>query len=463
MNDLRQRRALLIVVTASSAFIPIMASGINIALPAISRTFHLDAVLMSWIATSYLLSSAVLVLAFGRLADIYGRKRIFSHGLILFMLASILAAAAPSIFWLLLSRTMQGIGSAMMFANGVAMLTSAFPLGERGRALGMNVAAVYLGLSVGPVLGGLLTQWFGWRAIFIFVVPVCLVILYIIRRYLQYEWTESPNERFDVAGSLLLAAALCTLLYGFSILPQPKGLALMACGVTCMLLFVLRQKRLHHPLVDLQLFTQNRAFTFSNLAALINYGATTAVVFVVSLYLQYIKELPPRTAGLLMMAQPLVQTLASPIAGRLSDRIEPRLPASFGMMLNVIGLLLLSFVTIDSPLWYIVFNLVILGVGFGLFSSPNTNAVMSSVSKRHYGAASAMVSTMRLLGQMFSMGLAALVLNVFVGRRIITPELHGRFIDSMHYILWAAAALCSIGVVASLARGEIRTTLNVER
>ena len=456
MNDHRQRRALLFVVITSSAFIPIMASGVNIALPAIGRAFHLDAVLMSWIATSYILSSAVFVLPFGRLADIFGRKKIFSYGLLLFLLASLAAALAPAILWLLSARVLQGLGSAMMFANGVAMLTSAFPPGERGRALGLNVAAVYLGLSVGPVFGGLLTQRFGWRSIFVFVVPFCLAILFVLHKYLLYEWTESPDERFDVPGSLLLAAAMSGLLYGFSILPQPRGFAIMAGGLLGLLLFIRRQKRITHPLVDLELFTQNRAFTLSNLAALINYGATTAVVFIVSLYLQYIKGLPPRTAGLLLMAQPLVQAVTSPLAGRLSDRMEPRYPATIGMMLTVVGLLLMSSVNSDSSLLTIVGCLLILGLGFGLFSSPNTNAIMSSVSKRHYGAASSMVSAMRLLGQMFSMGLTALVLNTLVGRRVIVPELYGRFIDSMHFILWTAAGLCCMGVIASMSRGKIR-------
>jgi MFS family permease len=205
----------------------------------------------------------------------------------------------------------------------------------------------------------------------------------------------------------------------------------------------------------MNMFSNNRTFTFSNLAALINYSATFAVSFLLSLYLQYIKGLPPQSAGMVLVAQPFVMTVFSPLAGRLSDRVEPRVVASIGMTLTTIGLILFTFLDNETSLAFIVFNLILLGFGFAMFSSPNTNAIMTSVEKRYYGIASGTLGTMRLVGQMLSMGIAMLLFAIFIGRAQITPEYYSLFIESVNVAFMIFSVLCFIGIFASLARGKV--------
>jgi MFS family permease len=211
-----------------------------------------------------------------------------------------------------------------------------------------------------------------------------------------------------------------------------------------------------NPLLDISLFRHNTVFAFSNMAALINYSATSAVTFLLSIYLQYIKGLNPQTAGFILISQPVVMAVFSPLAGRLSDRIEPRVVASLGMTFIAIGLALFAFFGGETSLLMVTINLVLLGFGFALFSSPNTNAVMSAVEKRWYGVAAATLATMRLTGQMLSMGIVMLIIAVTMGRVAITPEYYPEFLKGMKASFIIFSALCVVGIFASLARGKVR-------
>jgi MFS family permease len=364
------------------------------------------------------------------------------------------AALAPSVFFLILGRAVQGVGGAMIFGTGVAILTSVYPPGERGRALGLNTAAVYTGLSLGPVLGGFLVHAWGWRSVFWATVPIAAAALGITLLRLKREWAEARGEGFDFKGSLIFGSGLVSLMYGFSRLPSVLGFMLTGAGLLALAGFVLFELQAKAPLLDLRLFGKNRIFAFSNLAALFNYSATSAVAFLMSLYLQYIKGLPPQRAGLVLVAQPIVMALASPFAGKLSDRSEPRLIASFGMGLSAAGLLLFSFLRADTGFGFIVASLVCLGLGFGLFSSPNTNAIMSSVEKRHLGIASAALGTMRLSGQMLSAGITMMIFALVMGREPIQPSLYPQFLRSVRIAFVFYALLCIAGIFASLARGS---------
>jgi MFS family permease len=273
-------------------------------------------------------------------------------------------------------------------------------------------------------------------------------------RLLKGEWRDARGEPFDAAGSALFGLSLVSLMYGFSRLPGAAGFALILAGAVLGALFVLLETRAEHPVLNLGLFRGNRIFAFSNLAALINYSATAAAGFLLSLYLQYVKGLPPRTAGLVLVVQPVIMAAASPVTGRLSDRIEPRWLASAGMALSSAGLLALAFLRAGSALAVVLGCLVLLGLGFGLFSSPNTNAVMSSVDKRFLGVASATLGTMRLTGQMFSMGVSLLVIALFVGRVRITTARLPEFMRGLRAAFLIFAALCAAGVFASMARGR---------
>jgi len=449
------RRAALFAATLSSFLTPFMGAAVTVALPEIGRAFALDALLLGWIPTSYLLAAAVFLVPFGRVADIAGRKKVFVLGIGLFTAASLLCGMAVSGPMLIAARVLQGIGSAMIFGTGVAILTSVFPAGERGRVLGINTAAVYAGLSVGPTVGGVLTRALGWRSIFLVNVPLGLLVIVLVCLWLKGEW-RSGRGGFDWPGSALYGASLIGLMVGFSKLPGWIGAALLGAGLLGLVAFGWWEAHSPQPVIDLRLFRSNRPFTFSSLAALINYSATSAVTFLVSLYLQYVKALSPQQAGWVLVAQPIVMAALSPLAGRLSDRLEPRLVASIGMAVTAVGLALLIPVEQGSPLWTIVARLVILGCGFGLFSSPNMNAIMSSVDRSSYGVASAIAGTMRLVGQMLSMGIVMLLFGLFIGRVEITASVHPQFLMSARAAFGIFTALCVAGTFASLARGRIR-------
>lgn len=456
MLDSSAKRAALLVFTLSSFLTPFMASAIGVALPQIGREFGIDAVYLSWMMTAFLLSAAVFLVPLGRLADIRGRKRVFVLGIAVFSVFSLWCGAAGSAAMLVVGRALQGVGSAMIFGTGIAILTSVFPDRERGRVLGITVAAVYAGLAAGPFLGGILVQHLGWRSVFYVNVPAGGLIILVVLRGLKGEWAESRGERFDLPGAVLYGAALVAIMLGFSELTSGRGVWLLAAGGASLVLFVRRELRTASPVFDLRLFRGNPAFTLSNLAALINYAATYAVSFLLSLFLQYTRGYGAEGAGIVLVAQPVVMVMTSLYAGRLSDRVEPRIVASVGMGLVTVGLALLACLGRDTGIPYLIASLVVLGLGFGLFSSPNMNAVLGSVERRHYGVASGTVGTMRLLGQMFSMGIVTLILAVHVGRVPITPANHGQFLAGMRTAFAVFAALCGAGIFASLARGRMR-------
>jgi EmrB/QacA subfamily drug resistance transporter len=456
VKDSETKRAALLVAVMGSFVTPVMGSSVNVALPAIGEAFHLDAVLLSWIATSYLLAAAVFLVPLGKIGDIHGRKKIYAWGTVLFAAASLVAALSVSSVMLICCRVLQGVGAAMIFSTGMAILTSVFPPSERGRALGINVAAVYIGLSLGPFIGGFLTQHFSWRAVFFFNVPLGVATVAVLILKLKGEWSEARGEKFDYVGSVVYGMSLVSLMYGVATVPSPQAPFLMAVGVVGIALFTVWELRIGYPVFDLSLFRENRVFAFSSVAALLNYSATFAVTFLMSLYLQHVKGFSPQGAGLVLIAQPAVMALGSPFAGRLSDRIEPRIVASVGMSLTSLGLLCLSSVGEETHLAFIVGSLLVVGLGFALFSSPNANAIMSSVPRRLYGIASGSVGTMRLLGQMFSMGITSLTFALFIGRIPISEASHTSFLTSLRIAFIVFAVLCAGGIVASLARGELR-------
>jgi EmrB/QacA subfamily drug resistance transporter len=455
MYDDRTKRTALLVAILASFLTPFMVSSVNVALPVMGGELGMNAVLLSWVPTSYLLAAAIFLVPFGRIADIHGRKKVFSWGIIVYTAASLLIAFSGSVAVLLLLRVVQGFGSAMIFGTGIAIVTSVYPPSERGRVLGINVSAVYVGLSLGPFLGGFLTQQFGWRSIFLANVPAGVLALYVIARRLKGEWAEARGERFDLGGAVIYAVSLVVVMVGLTQLPRWSGAALVLFGFCWIAAFILWELGAPSPLLDMRLLTSNLTFSLSNIAALINYSATFAVTFLISLYLQYLKGFTPRQAGLVLVAQPVVMALFSPLAGTLSDRIEPRIVASLGMGITAAGLAFFTVLDAGSPLWFIIMNLMIIGFGFALFSSPNTNAVMSSIDRRSYGVGSAMLGTMRLTGQMLSMGLVMVVFSIIIGRVQITPERYPLFLRSVRMLFLLSAILCSAGIFASLTRGTV--------
>jgi EmrB/QacA subfamily drug resistance transporter len=396
----------------------------------------------------------MFLLPFGRIADIYGRRRIFLAGIIIDAAASLMCGLLSSEAGLIFFRGMQGLGGAMIFGTGIAILTSVYPQQERGRALGINIAAVYTGLSAGPLVGGLIVEYLGWRSIFFLNALLGTIVIVLVILKMDGEWRNAKGETFDYPGALAYSLSLVALMQGFSRLPGPAGWTLIVAGAIGLYGFTFLERRTGYPLLDVTLFSGNRAFTFSNLAAFINYGATFAVVFLLSLYFQHIRGFSAEHAGLVIIVQPVMQIIFSPIAGSLSDRFEPRLLASAGMGATAVGLFMLTFLRHDTPIGYVVFCLAVMGVGFGFFSSPNTNAAMSSVDRKIYGAASGMLGTMRLTGQMFSMGIIMLLFSLYLGKVPITIQNHKIFMQCAQTGFAIFAVFCSTGILASLARGN---------
>ena len=455
-NYTPQEKSALFVATITSFTGPFVISSVNVALPAIQKEFNADAIQLSWIATSLLLAVAVTLVPAGRIADIHGRKKIFSGGLFLYTLASLVAAFANSIEMLIFCRVFQGIGSAMFLTTGMAIITSIFPPRKRGKAIGIYVSAVYIGLSMGPFAGGILTQNIGWRSLFIVVVPLGALSILITLKYLKGEWADARGEPLDIVGSFLYGIAILAWVYGASLLPSGTALYLMTAGALCMAIFVWHELRVRYPVVEVRLFSRNKLFTFSSLAAMIHYAATFAITFLISLYLQYIKGLSPQAAGMIIVAQPVMMATFSPLAGKWSDKIEPRKIASFGMGLTALGLFLLAWIGKDTGLIYITATLLILGFGFAMFSSPNMNAIMSSVEKRYLGIASGTVATMRLIGQMISMAITMVMFAVVIGHVEIAPENYYQFIRCVNLSFSIFVLLCIVGIFFSLFRGKLR-------
>lgn len=487
MSDKTNKISILVITSLASFLTPFMSSATNVSLPVIGKEFSMNTVLIGWVATSYLLATAVFLVPFGKISDIFGRKKIFLYGVIIYTVSSILVALAHTSFLLILFRVVQGFGSAMIFGTSVAILTSVFPIGKRGKVLGINVAVTYLGLSSGPFLGGLLTQYLTWRSIFLFNGLLGVVIVILTLTMIKAEWiypapmlkdlsdnstginsnaTPSKHwggagckrEKIDFLGSGIYGIGLLLLIYGLTILPKTLGFGLVAISLIAIFIFILWELKITNPILNVRLFRSNAGFGFSNLAASINYSATAAVGFLLSLYLQNVKGLSPSRTGVILIAQPIMMSIFSPFAGRISDKIEARITASIGMAITLIALVLLVPLKTNTPTTYIVIDLLVLGLGFAIFSSPNMNAIMSSVDKEYYGVASGTLATMRMVGQMFSMGIAMLIISIIMGRVQIVPSNYWLFLKSTKIAFTVFSILCFGGIFASLARGKLKQT-----
>lgn len=460
MSDQSTKNAVFLVAIMASLLTPFMASSINVALPAIQSEFNVDAMLLTWIPTTYLLSCCIFLIPIGKLADLAGRKLIFVIGISIFTLSSFLCAVSFGIWMFLMLRVCQGLGTSMIFGTSMAMLATVFPPGERGKVIGINVAVVYIGLSSGPFLGGLITEYFSWRGIFLSTVPLGMITIFFSLKKLNWVWRYTGSEKFDMIGSGLYGLSTFAFMVGLSNLPDLIGAALIVLG--CFLFYVFAKYELNSssPIINLELFKTNKGFAFSGLAAMINYSATFAVTFLLSLYLQYIKGLSPKEAGLILMVQPITMVIVSPLSGRVADFVEPRKLASTGMFITAVGLFSLTFVSQYTDISTIIEILVLLGLGFGLFSSPNMTAIMNSVQKSEYGFASGVVGSMRIFGQMLSMGLAQLIFAVFIGPVHLNEDMFPVFIESLKIAFLMYGLICVAGIYPSVARGNIITRTN---
>jgi MFS family permease len=445
------QRMVLAAVTATGFLTTFITSGVNVALERIASDLNLSAVTMSWVSLAAVLATGALLMPMARVADLRGRKTVYLAGLAGFTVFCFASALAPNAPILLVTRVLQGVACAFLFSTTVAMVTLSYPPESRGRALGLQVSGVYLGLTLGPVLGGIITENLGWRGLFVVVGALSLLNTILpLWKLRGLEWREPKTARFDILGSAAWAVALSALLIGFSYLPRVVGYALVAAGVVGLAGFVHVEGRTADPILNVDLLRRNRVFAFANAASFINYSATAAATFLMSLYLLYNRGLGAQTAGLVLVTGAFLQAAVSPLAGRLADRLEARFVASAGMALCAGGLSAFVFLGQKTPYWHVITVLCVLGLGFGLFASPIIHTVMGSVDRRYVGVAAATSATMRVSGQSLSMGIATLVLAVVVGRHEIGIADYPHLLSSIRITFLIFASLCLVGLVASL-------------
>jgi MFS family permease len=327
------------------------------------------------------------------------------------------------------------------------MITLNFPTQERGKALGIYLAAIYVGSTLGPPVGGVLTQYVGWRSLFSISILTGLLSLFLIWQMKKLSDTTT-GEKLDIVGGLLCILSVTFLVIGTALLPEANGFWLIAAGTIGIVIFIFWETRVKSPLLNIKLFIHNRTFALSNLVALIIYSATWATSYLLNLHLQYIKGFAPGKAGLILLVMPAIQAVFSPIAGHLSDRFNVKYILSIGMSLTTIGLCLLLFLGDHTPVIQILASLILLGLGLALFVSPNTNAIMGSVANPEYGIASATLSMMRQLGMTFSMVIVSVIFSLYIGQADIIPEYYPSLLASTKTALSVFTILNFTGIIA---------------
>jgi MFS family permease len=453
----RDRRLILVTSILANLLGNVGFTGINLALPGMERELGLSAAMLAWVPLSLFMSMAAIAAPGAKLADIRGRRRTTILGLAVCLSGLVGSALAGSAAGLLGGRAVTGLGLAVVFTNLMAMVTSVHPPDRRGRVLGYTISSVYLGLSLGPPVCGYLVGWFGWRSVFwlsaLGFLPALALILTV-----KLEQCPARGESFDKIGATLWAAAVLTLFWGLaSITSRPAGPLGIALGLLLGGAYVRHSLKTPHPVLDIQLFLRNRRFAFSSLAAFISYSASTGLGLILSLYLQYTKGLSAGQAGLILMTQPVCQALLTPLAGRLSDRVDPGLMASTGMAVLGAAIAALALaLTPATPLPAFAGFLVALGVGFATFSAPNSNAIIGSVPPERVGQASGAITATRLCGQVFSLALTTLVFSLVIGPGKITADKYPAFMTAATICFTIFAPVCLAGVLASLARGRVQ-------
>ena len=451
------------------------AGIVAVSLPTVMAQFNASVTVIQWIILAYLVMITVTLLPFGRLADMYGRKQVYTTGFVVFTLGSGLCGAAGSVEQLAIYRALQALGAAMLMANGMAITSSVFPARERGKALGINGTVVATGTTIGPTIGGLITQWLGWRWVFYVNLPigiVGIVMAVLVLRNSEITPTLSgPRPRFDLGGATLAALGLMALLFALTGaeqfgLPDSVNWVLYATAAIALIAFVIVERRVREPMIDLSLF-QVKLFGLGSSAALLAFLGMSANTFLLPFYLQLILHFSPFQAGLLMTPTSLMLAVVAPVSGWLSDRLGARLLSSIGLAIVTLSLLGLSRLGTDSSYSDVLIRLVMLGVGQGMFQSPNNSSVIGSVPRERYGVAGGFLSMMRnmglvmgtaLAGNLLSSGLMATAghvnLSMLGGVSVLnTQALINGFMVGMERAYLAAAVISAVGILASLSRG----------
>jgi EmrB/QacA subfamily drug resistance transporter len=431
-------------------------SAVNIAVPAIALDFSANAILVTWVPTAFLLANAIFLVPAGRLADNLGRKRIFLIGMSVFCIACLMATLSPNIQILLLTRILQGFGGALAFATGLALVMSIFSSENRGSAMGISAATLYLGLSCGPILGGWITFHFGWRVVFAFPLVLGTASILLLLARLKGEWKNEHPRQMDWYGGIIFGIATSAVFIGVSGIPDTWSLLLLGLGILVMIYFVYQQLHSPSPLIHFRAIVANRVFSRSLLGNVCIYWSNYPFVFLFSLYLQFIREMTPSEAGQILMLQPITMAIIAPIAGRLSDQFEPRIIATAGTLVMACAFLMLQTLNYDTTIILLCIAMITQGLGFGLFTTPNNNAALSSMDKTRLGIASAMLNLARVGGNMIGTGMVLLLVALFIGRVKIEPNQYPALMTVVSVALGVSLFLTISGSYFSYSRGNIR-------
>lgn len=445
-----EKKNLILLICAVLSFFAVFAvNSVMVVIPTIASEFHMSNIVQNWAIIIFLLVVAVLSVPAGQISGKYGLRKVTIISVILFIVISVANVLVTTSEQFLICRLVLGIALAFFNVTSMAMVVSAFPPQERGKALGITITGVYIALSLAPVLGGILNYQLGWRSVVLLGVPFLLVILALLLTKVNEEWVTFEGIPLDLKGSVIYGIGMVLFIYGFTILNEPLGLILTVLGVVFLVIFAFIELRQTHPVFDIRFF-KNRRFLSANFASLCAYLATFAVTTILNYHLQYIKGFDSQTAGIILLAAPLCQVVLAPIAGRLSDNYVPQILAAIGMGLGTVSLVLFSFLNETTSLEFLIVSMIIYGIGFGLFSPPNTNVIMSSVSPKDTSVASASVATMRTVGQAMSLGILTLVFAFIMGDVPIIEQYYPLLIQSCQITCLICVALCIASVFASL-------------
>ncbi|MBO6122958.1 MAG: MFS transporter [Methanobrevibacter sp.] len=455
---MEKKNLLLLICTVLSFFTVFAVNAVNIVIPSIAAEFHMSNIVQNWVTIIFLLVVAVLSVPAGQISGKYGLKKVTNLSIILFIIISIANVLVTSQEQFLACRFILGISLAFINVTSMAMIVNVFPPEERGKALGINITGVYVGLSLSPVIGGIMNYNLGWRSVVLFGVPFMFLILALLLTRISDEWSSFENMPLDLKGSLTYGIGIVLFMYGFTVLNTQPGMILTVLGVIILVIFGLIELRQSYPVFDIRFF-KNHKFLSANFASLCAYLATYAVTTILNYHLQYIKGFDSQTAGMILLVAPLCQVVLAPIAGRLSDRFVPQILAAIGMALGTISLFLFSSLDTSTSMGFLIVAMIIYGVGFGLFSPPNTNVIMGSVPAKDTSVASAAVATMRTVGQAMSMGILTLVFAFVMGNVPIVEEYYPLLVSSCQITCLICVVLCVASVFASFV--GIRSGSNV--
>lgn len=446
---MKLEKIVLIVATLTSFFTVFLSSAVMVAVPSLASEFGMSNIIQNWVTMLFFLAVAIFTIPAGQLSGKFGLKKSMVFGSAVYILSSIVAVFSINSEMFLICRLIQGIGVSFLNVASMAMVVSAFSPQERGKAIGINVTGVYLATSTSPVIGGFLNFQFGWRSIFLTSVPFLILILVLLISQIKEEWITMGEVPIDWKGCIVYSLGILLFIYGFTRLDESIGIILTVVGIIVLGLFVALELREKYPVFDVKFF-KNPKFSSANFAALTAYLATFAVTTIVNYHLQYIRGYDSQIAGLILLVAPLIQVIMAPISGRLSDKVNPQKLAAIGMFFGAISLAMLSMLGDSTPLWFLIVAMISHGLGFGIFSSPNTNAIMGSVPPKDTPVASASVATMRVIGQTMSMGMLTLVFAFVMGNVPMVEKYFPLLITSSQITCLICMVLCVTSVFASL-------------